>query len=338
MPLQIESPADLFPYNTFGMKVRGLQMTRISTPEALPEVLENNRQPLPFFILGGGSNLLLTGDVHAWVLKNECRGIGKVGEDDRYVYLKAGGGEVWHDLVMYCIERDYAGIENLALIPGTVGAAPIQNIGAYGVEVKDVIRTVHTFDFRTGVFRDFDNSECGFGYRESIFKRDYRNILFVYAVTFRLDKEPAYRLEYGDIRKTIQDMKLPLSIASVARAVIHIRQSKLPDPKEIGNSGSFFKNPELSAGAYGSLKERFPGMPGYRVAEDRVKVPAGWLIEQCGWKGYREGAVGVHPRQALVLVNYGGAAGKDIYDLSARILESVEERFGILLEREVQVY
>lgn len=338
MSFQIERAVELLPYNTFGMQVKGLQMSRIGAPAELEQVREHNSGQQPFFILGGGSNLLLTADIQAWILKNECRGIEKTEEDDRYVYLKAGGGEVWHDLVMYCIEHGYAGIENLALIPGTVGAAPIQNIGAYGVEVKDVIETVHTFDLHTGQYRDFGNAECEFGYRESIFKRVYRNHLFVYAVTFRLNKEPAFRLAYGDIRRTMDEMQLPLSIASVAAAVVHIRQSKLPDPKDIGNSGSFFKNPEIPSGHYNTLKEQFPLIPGYVISEERVKIPAGWLIEQCGWKGYREGAVGVHPRQALVLVNYGGAAGKEIFELSARILDSVRDKFGILLEREVQVY
>lgn len=338
MSVAVAQEVDLFPYNTFGLHARVQQMVRISSPDELKEAVAANTRQLPFFILGGGSNLLLTQDLNCFMLKNECKGIALVQEDDDCVYLKVGGGVVWHDFVMHCVEHNWGGVENLALIPGTVGAAPIQNIGAYGVEVKEVIETVHTYDLAQDKFVDFANEDCAFGYRESLFKRQYKNKLFVYAVTLRLHKKHNLRLAYGAIQETIEAQQLPLTIQSVAQVVIHIRQSKLPDPKEVGNSGSFFKNPEVDVQILETIKAAYPQVPHYYISEHTYKIPAGWLIEQCGWKGFREGSIGVHPKQALVLVNYGGGDGQSVYELSERILASVKDRFGIDLEREVQVY
>jgi UDP-N-acetylmuramate dehydrogenase len=338
MSVSIASQVDLFPYNTFGMHSISSQLSPIRSLQDLQYVVANNHKQLPYFILGGGSNLLLTKDINAWVLKNECEGITITAEDADAVYIKVGGGVVWHQFVLFCIANNYCGVENLALIPGTVGAAPIQNIGAYGVEVKECIETVHTFNLETGATADFDNDACGFAYRESVFKRCYKNILFVYAVTFKLSKKPHFRIGYGDVQKTMDAMQLPLSINAVAQAIIHIRQTKLPDPKEIGNSGSFFKNPTISTEQYLALQTQYPNIPGYKIDEDTTKVPAGWLIEYCGWKGYKDGYVGVHPKQALVLVNYGGATGNAVYNLSEEIISNVHATFKILMEREVQVY
>lgn len=328
----------LQPFNTFGLAVQGYKLSYInSIADIQAAVHENKSQNLPLFVLGGGSNLLLVNDLNAWILKNEIKGIQLLQETEDSVWVQVGGGEVWHQFVMHCVAKGWYGIENLALIPGTVGAAPIQNIGAYGVEVKSVIDTVHTIDLQTGLQKDFTNDACEFGYRESIFKRVYKNLLFIYAVTFRLSKQPHTNTSYGDINQTLSLLQLPATLANIAQAVIHIRQAKLPDPAQIGNSGSFFKNPEISKQAYQQLQVAFPAIPGYHLPDDMVKVPAAWLIEQCGWKGYRNANYGVHERQALVLVNYGGARGKDILELSEAIIKSVDDKFGIQLQREVQV-
>lgn len=339
MSLTVHNNISLLPYNTFGMNVSAKQLSIITSLEDLNKVIfYNEQQALPYFILGGGSNLLLQEDVNALILKNEIKGIEIIQDTDEYVEISVGGGEVWHDFVMYCVQNNYCGIENMALIPGTVGAAPIQNIGAYGAEVKDVIKSVHTYDLANGTTKIFNYSACQFGYRDSIFKRQYKNKLFIYKVTFQLNKQPTFKTEYGDIAKTLSDLSLPVSIQNIATAVIKIRQSKLPDPKVIGNSGSFFKNPEIPKTDYIRLKEKFIDIPGYTISDDIVKVPAGWLIEKAGWKGYRQDNYGVHPKQALVLVNYGGASGADIYNLSSTIIADIKDKFGITLEREVQVY
>lgn len=339
MSLQITQQISLEPYNTFGMMVKGLQLTPITSLTQLQEVqIMNKSNPLPYFILGGGSNMLLLNDVQAWILKNECKGIQLLKEDEHNVWLQVGGGEVWHDFVMHCVDLNYGGIENLALIPGTVGAAPIQNIGAYGVEVKDLIVEVKAFDLEDGTTKVFQNEDCEFAYRESIFKRLYKNILFIYEVTFKLNKQPTLQISYGDISQTLSKLELVPSVQNIAKAVIHIRQSKLPDPKVIGNSGSFFKNPEITLEQYNALKEQFPAIPGYVINASTIKVPAGWLIDQAGWKGYKKDNYGVHPKQALVLVNYGGATGQEIFELSKSIIADIHNKYGILLEREVQVY
>lgn len=323
--------------NTFGLESFAQSFEEVESVEELIEILRNPElKNAPKFILGGGSNILLTKDIDALVIKISIGGIRKIKEDDNHIWLHVGAGEKWHDFVMYCVDHGYAGVENLSLIPGTIGAAPMQNIGAYGVEIKDVVESVETIFFDSTETRIFTKEECNFGYRESIFKHDLKGKCIITGVTFRLNKNPVYHVEYGDIQKTLQEAGVDsLSIKAVSDAVINIRKSKLPDPAEIGNAGSFFKNPEIPDEQFNKLKSDHPTLPGYPASPGFVKVPAGWLIEQAGWKGYRDGAIGVHARQALVLVNYGGGSGAAIQLLSQKIQKSVSEKFGINLSAEV---
>ncbi|MDQ6482006.1 UDP-N-acetylmuramate dehydrogenase [Dyadobacter sp. LHD-138] len=323
--------------NTFGLESRAQSFEEVKSVESLTAIIKNPElRAVPKFILGGGSNILLTQDIDALVIKISIKGIEKVKEDNDHIWLHVGAGEMWHDFVMYCVDNGYAGVENLSLIPGTVGAAPMQNIGAYGVEIKAVVETVETISFEDATSKVFSNDACLFGYRESIFKHELKGQYIITGVLFRLNKKPAYQVTYGDIQKTLEEMGVQtLSIKAVSEAVIRIRRSKLPDPAEIGNAGSFFKNPEIPEEQFNRLKNDFPALPGYPAGEGFVKVPAGWLIEQAGWKGYRDGAIGVHARQALVLVNYGGGSGGEIKLLSQKIQQSIEEKFGIRLNAEV---
>jgi UDP-N-acetylmuramate dehydrogenase len=328
----------LYPFNTFGMDVHASYFDILSKEEELLHLKEQEAFKNGLLILGGGSNILFTQDVSQWVLRNEIRGMEKIKEDEEYVWIQAGAGEVWHGFVLYCVNHGYGGIENLSLIPGTVGAAPIQNIGAYGVEIKDVMESVRFFNLDKETFETFTNEACQFGYRDSIFKRSLKGKIIITSVIFRLRKKPVFNVSYGNIQQELDIMGVSeLSIKSISDAVIRIRSSKLPDPKEIGNAGSFFKNPEVPATIYDELKEKYLSIPGFKISNDLIKIPAGWLIEQCGWKGFREHDYGVHRNQALVLVNYGRAKGKDIALLSERIIASVQDRFSITLEREVQI-
>jgi UDP-N-acetylmuramate dehydrogenase len=253
--------------------------------------------------------------------------------------VKVSGGEHWHSFVEYCIARNYAGIENLSLIPGCAGASPMQNIGAYGVEVKDVFDSLEALHIDTKETVTFNNQDCAFGYRESVFKHKYKNQFIILNVTYRLRKQPVFNTSYGAIEQELEQMGVQtLSIKAISEAVIRIRRSKLPDPAEIGNAGSFFKNPTIPVEQFETLQSAYPAMPHYPVANQAlVKIPAGWLIEQCGWKGYRKGDAGCHAKQALVLVNYGHATGNDIYLLSEQIITSIHEKYGITLEREVNL-
>jgi len=337
--MQILQNISLKPFNTFGMDVYADYYAPITRPEELATITVDASLPAKRFVLGGGSNVLLTHNLHGVVLHNKIKGIEKVKENADHVWVTVGAGEVWHDFVMYAIANYWAGIENLALIPGTVGAAPIQNIGAYGVEVKEVIDCVTGWHWEMKQLLPFYNSECAFGYRDSIFKHQLKDKVFITSVTFRLNKKPNYNTSYGAIEQELQKMGInEPSIAAIADAVIAIRSSKLPNPREIGNAGSFFKNPTILVEQYNTLKETFPTIPSYPVSEENVKVPAGWLIEQCGWKGFRAGDAGVHEKQALVLVNYGHATGGAVWDLSDNILKTVHDKFHIELEREVQVW
>ena len=331
-------------YNTFGIDVSAHYFSSFATTDQLAELLAMT--PAPPLILGGGSNLLFTRDIDGLVLKNEIGGIDLVLEDEEYVYVKSGAGENWHSFVLYCLGRDWAGVENLSLIPGSVGAAPMQNIGAYGVEIKDVFYELEAYDLNEQKVYTFSLNDCEFGYRESVFKRKYRDRFVILNVTFRLRKQPVFHTSYGAIREELEKMGIQdLSIQAVSQAVINIRSSKLPDPKVIGNAGSFFKNPTVPNEQFESLRSAFPGIIGYPNPQDQTrsstgnstKLAAGWLIEQCGWKGFRRGDAGCHARQALVLVNYGKASGEEIYDLSQEILLSVERKFGVTLEREVNI-
>lgn len=335
--MQIRRNVSLRGLNTFGLDSEAEFYVVTETVNDLTTILlDPDWINQPKFILGGGSNILLTQNIRGLVIRPEIKGINKVKETDDEVWLRVGAGEVWHEFVMYCVDHQYAGLENLSLIPGRVGAAPMQNIGAYGVEVKDLIETVEAVSSITGLPRVFSWDECEFGYRESIFKKDLKGQYVITGVVFRLNKTPVFKLDYGDIRKTLIEMNVNgISIRAVSNAVIRIRQSKLPDPAMIGNAGSFFKNPEIELQQFEKLKIDFPAMPGYPVDQAKIKVPAGWLIEQAGWKGYRDGQIGVHEKQALVLVNYGGGSGAAIKALSEKVQKSVQDKFGIGLVAEV---
>ncbi len=333
----VQKDVQLKPYNTFGIEATAKYFVEVSSIEQLKEILQNpDYQPIKRLILGGGSNMLLTKDFDGLVIKMSIKGMDVVKETEENIWIKAGAGVVWHDLVMHCVDQNYAGIENLSLIPGTVGAAPMQNIGAYGIEIKEVFEELEALEIETGEIRTFDKATCNFGYRESIFKHEAKGKYIILNVTFKLSKNPTFHLEYGAIRDTLAEMGvLELGIRAISDAVIHIRQSKLPNPAEIGNAGSFFKNPEIPNTQFEALKAQFPTIPSYPVNGTTTKVPAGWLIEQAGWKGQRFGNVGVHAKQALVLVNYGGGKGEEIKDLSQKIQASVKEKFGIQLSAEV---
>lgn len=335
--ITIQNNVSLQPYNTFGIDATARFFVVINTVEELTEALQiPDYQDIAKFILGGGSNLLLTQNFEGLVIKINLKGIEKIKEDDQHIWLRVGAGEVWHEFVLYCIEHHYAGIENLSLIPGTVGAAPMQNIGAYGVEIKEVFEELTALDLTTLQLTTYDLPTCRFGYRESIFKHEAKGKTIIVSVTFRLNKNPIFHVNYGDIQKTLAEMGVTdLSIKAVSDAVIQIRQSKLPNPAEIGNAGSFFKNPEIPKVQFEQLKDLHPTLPGYPTSDTTVKVPAGWLIEQAGWKGHRTGNVGVHARQALVLVNYGGGTGLEIKALAQQVQASVFEKFGIRLSAEV---
>lgn len=336
--MQIQQNISLLPYNTMGIDVKARSFASFGGADELSTLIEASGATAPTLILGGGSNILFTKDYDGWVLKNEVKGMQVVAEDDHYVYVKAGAGENWHAFVEYCLQRDLAGVENLSLIPGNVGASPMQNIGAYGVEIKDVFQELEAFHLQDKKIQVFSLNDCDFGYRESVFKRRYRDQFVILSVTYRLHKTPQFNTSYGAIEQELERMKVQdLSIQAISQAVINIRRSKLPDPKEIGNTGSFFKNPSVPAAFFKELQGAFPGIVGYTNADGTVKLAAGWLIEQCGWKGVRRGDAGCHARQALVLVNYGHATGKEIYDLSEDILQSVKAKFGVELEREVNI-
>ena len=335
--MQIQENISLKPYNTFGIDAKAKYFAAFGDVDELEETLNSKHHNLNF-ILGGGSNILLTKDVDGLVLKNEIKGIKEIHEDSEYVYIKAGAGENWHQFVLHCIERSWAGVENLSLIPGNVGASPMQNIGAYGVEIDDVFWDLEAYHLKEKRLVTFTRSDCEFGYRESVFKRKYKDQFVILNVTYQLRKKPRFNTSYGAIEQELEKMGVKdLSIKAISDAVINIRSSKLPDPKSIANAGSFFKNPEVSVTKYEELKSAFPGIIAFSLVNGNMKLAAGWLIEQCGWKGFRKGDAGCHANQALVLVNYGTANGGEIYNLSTEILQSVNEKFGVILEREVNI-
>lgn len=336
--MKTEENYPLKAFNTFGMDVRAKLFTSFSSEETLDALARSKAwQENEPFILGGGSNILFTKDVDTLVAMNSMKGIENRGGDDNYTYLRVGAGEVWHEFVLHCISNNLGGVENLSLIPGSVGAGPMQNIGAYGVELKDVFQELEAYHIKGRYFVKFKADECNFGYRESVFKNKFKNQFVITRVTFRLNRKPKFNTSYGAIEKELERMGVhELSVKAISDAVINIRQSKLPDPKKIGNAGSFFKNPVIDHAKFEILKLKFPGIVSY-ASGDEVKLAAGWLIEQCGWKGYREGDAGVHKDQALVLVNYGNASGAQLYNLSQKILDSVLEKFGVQLEREVNI-
>lgn len=330
--------ADLRPLNTFGLKAHATRLGRFTSVTELREALEQiDPTNEALMVLGGGSNMLLTTDFEGTILRNEIRGIEIIEENNNEAAIKVGGGEVWHDLVLWSIDRGLGGLENLSLIPGSVGAAPIQNIGAYGVEVKSTFVSCEALEIATGELKTFLPADCDFGYRWSVFKGPLKGKYVITSVTFRLSKKPEVHTEYGAIQDQLLAMGVTEtpSIKEVSDAVIAIRRSKLPDPAEIGNSGSFFKNPIVSESKYRTLKADFPNLVAYPAAGSNYKITAGWMIDFLGWKGYRRGDAGVHARQALVLVNYGEAKGVDIAALARDIQDDVQEKFGIELEAEV---
>ena len=336
--MQVQENVSLKQYNTFGIDITAKNFANFGYVSELEDLLTTNNNQQPTFILGGGSNILFTKNFNGLVLKNNLKGITLVNEDANFYYVKAAAGEVWHNLVKFCINNNYAGIENLSLIPGNVGASPMQNIGAYGVDISNIFESLEAYHIKDKTIVNFSLADCQFGYRESIFKHQYKGQFVILSVTYKLHKQPIFNTNYGAINTELEKMGITeLTIKAISQAIITIRTSKLPDPKMIGNAGSFFKNPQISKFRLHVLKEQYEAIPAYPVDEMHYKIAAGWLIEQCGWKGFRKGDAGCNPLQALVLVNYGSATGQEIFDLSTSIIQSVEQKFGIVLEREVNI-
>lgn len=337
MKFMIEENVNIAPYTTFGISANAKSLAVFSSTEELQKLLDKN-SGRNITVLGGGSNVLFTQDYDGLILVNRIKGISIVRENKNEVYVKVGAGENWHELVLHCIEKRWGGIENLSLIPGSVGASPMQNIGAYGVEIKDVFEELTAMNVETLKEETFDHAQCQFGYRESVFKRALKGKYIITSVTYRLTKNPEVNTSYGAIEKELERKNIVSpTIKDVSDAVIAIRRSKLPDPKEIGNAGSFFKNPVVKKEVLEKIQVNYPNAPFYPIDDAFVKVPAGWLIDTAGWKGKRFGSFGVHVNQALVLVNYDYAKGSDIYELSQQILDDIQDKFGILLEREVNI-
>jgi UDP-N-acetylmuramate dehydrogenase len=333
----VQQNISLKSFNTFGIDVYAKNFASFSDADELTELITQNPN-LKTFVLGGGSNILFTKNFDGLVLKNEIKGIDLVKEDADHLYIQVGAGENWHQFVTFCINRNWAGVENLSLIPGNVGASPMQNIGAYGVEIKEVFYELEAFNLAEKKVYTFSVNDCKFGYRDSIFKNKYKDQFVILSVTYCLNKFPTLNLSYGALEQELERMNITEpNLRSVSQAVINIRSSKLPDPNVIGNAGSFFKNPLVTRSKFEELKINFPNIVGFTNDNGNAKLSAGWLIEQCGWKGFRKGDAGCYSKQALVLVNYGNASGKEIYDLSEEIFQSVKNKFGVELEREVNI-
>lgn len=334
--MEIIRNAQLRRFNTFQVEALARRFARFSNTEELRQLIQQH-QADKIYTLGGGSNVLFTGPVDGLVLKNDVTGVEVIRETEREVLIRAGAGVVWHDLVMYSVHRHLGGIENLALIPGSVGAAPMQNIGAYGVELKETFVALEALHLRDLKIQTFTSEECRFGYRDSIFKQELKNQFVILNVTLRLTKKPVFKTSYGAIEEQLAAMGVgALSVRAVADAVIAIRKSKLPDPTELANAGSFFKNPVLPEQEFERLERLHPGIVHFRVAGG-VKLAAAWLIEQCGLKGYRQGPVACHVNQPLVIVNLGGATGSEIFAFSEMVIRKVQRRFDVVLEREVNL-
>ena len=334
--MDIQQNISLKSYNTFSIDIKARQFVNITSLNELKNVIRSEKL---FFILSGGSNLLLTQDIDKLVIHLNTKGIEVLQETNNDILIKVQAGENWHEFVLWCIDHNYGGVENLSLIPGNVGTAPIQNIGAYGVELKDSMHNLEALEIDSLNTKTFTNKNCEFGYRNSIFKNELKGKYIITSVAFKLSKN-THKLNssYGAIQSELDksDIKNP-TIKDISKAVIAIRQSKLPDPKEIGNSGSFFKNPIISTPDFRNLQNTYPDAPHYDVSKNEIKVPAGWLVEQCGFKGKRFGDAGVHKKQALVLVNYGNATGEEILTLSKKIQNAVFKKFKIKLETEVNI-
>ncbi len=336
--MQIQHNFSLKKYNTFGIEAKAKEFVAVHSVDELKEVLSENASKKKF-ILGGGSNMLLTQDIDALVIHVDIKGIHIVKETEDFVWIEANAGENWHEFVLWNINHNFGGLENMSLIPGNVGTTPVQNIGAYGIEIKDSFVSCEAVTIETQESKTFDKDECNFGYRESIFKHEAKDKYIITSVTFKLTKKNhKINTSYGDILKELEKHNISTpTIKDVSNAVIAIRQSKLPDPKELGNSGSFFKNPIISREHFENVRAMFPEIKHYDVSENEVKVPAGWLIEQAGFKGIRIGDAGVHRNQALVLVNYGNATGQEILKLSKEVQKAILEKYTIAIEAEVNV-
>ncbi|MCC8410800.1 UDP-N-acetylmuramate dehydrogenase [Mucilaginibacter sp. UR6-1] len=336
--LQIQENTSLKHLNTFGIEAHARYFVEISHEDDLAELFADEKwNNIPRLVLGGGSNMLMVNDFDGLVIRINIRGIEhRINQDE--VIVEAGGGEVWNDLVNFCVDRGFAGMENLSLIPGSVGASPIQNIGAYGVEIKDVFESCRAFEIATGQIKTFTHADCKFGYRESIFKSELKGQCIITSVKYKLSLTPNLNLKYGAIEQelTARGITNP-TIKDVSAVVSHIRVSKLPDPSTIGNAGSFFKNPVIDVDKFSLLITNHPGVVNYPAGEGFIKLAAGWLIEQCGWRGKVVGNTGTWKNQALVLVNHGGATGQEVYDFSSQIIDSVYAKFGVKLEREVNI-
>ena len=325
-------------YNTFGIASKAKYFASFSSEDQLAELLKDNIcKTEPLFILGGGSNILLTQDFNGLVLANNIKGIEIITENEKSTSIAVGAGEIWHDFVLWSIQQNLSGIENLALIPGLVGASPMQNIGAYGVEVKDVITKVSYIEIESGKQKSFTNSECNFSYRNSIFKDELKGGVVITEVVYKLSKTPLNNTKYGAITNELKRLEKEPSPSSIAEAVINIRSNKLPDPKTLGNSGSFFKNPIIETHEFKKLKKEFPEIVGYKVSDTETKISAGWLIDNAELKGYRKADAGVHKNHALVLVNYGNATGLEIINLAKEIQQKVKDKYGISIETEVNI-
>lgn len=337
--MQIKKNYSLKNYNTFRIEAEAEEFIEVFNEEDLKKLLtsaENSDKKK--LILGGGSNILFTRDFDGLVIKISIPGIKLIEEDESSVLIEAGAGVLWNDLVQFCIKRNYGGIENLSLIPGTVGAAPMQNIGAYGQEIRETFHSLRGIFINDGSYSEFNNEECDFGYRSSIFKKKLKDKFIITSVKLKLNKKPILNLDYGSIKSELAKIDLKeITISDVSRVVSNIRLSKLPDPAELGNAGSFFKNPEISSEKFDQLKNKFDDITGYKLNNGKIKVAAGWLIEKSGWKGKKIGNTGSHEKQALVLINYGSASGNEILELAEKIKASVNEKFGILLEEEVNI-
>tara|TARA_B100000768_G_scaffold34329_1_gene32940 strand:+ start:574 stop:1590 length:1017 start_codon:yes stop_codon:yes gene_type:complete len=325
-------------HNTFGINVEAKYFSTFNSMIELKEILKINlHKKEKFFILGSGSNILLTKDFDGFILHNKIEGICIIEDNENDIIVEVGSGVVWHDFVMWSVNQELSGIENLALIPGTVGASPVQNIGAYGMEAKDSITKVHTLEIKNKKVKIFSNKDCEFSYRNSIFKKEKEKKFIITKVEFRLSKEHFNRTEYGAIEEELKKLKLKANPATIAKAVIKIRNRKLPNPKVLGNSGSFFKNPVIETSEFNVLKKEFPEIIGYTISNSQTKVAAGWLIDNAGLKGYRKADAGVHKNQALVLVNYGNATGTEIIKLAKEIQQKIKAQYGIIIEPEVSI-
>jgi len=336
--LQIQEHVSLKNFNTFGIDVSARYFVEIGHEDELVELfMDPQWLQMERLVLGGGSNMLFVNDFDGLVIRMNIRGIEhRINHNE--VFVEAGAGEVWNDLVNFCVAREYAGIENLSLIPGSVGASPIQNIGAYGVELKDVFYSCQAFEIATGTFKKFTNEDCRFGYRDSIFKNELKEKYIITSVKFKLSLIPNLNLKYGAIEQELTNRGITNpTIKDISQVVSHIRVSKLPDPSTIGNAGSFFKNPVITADQFEHVRSKFPEVVNYPAGNDLVKLAAGWLIEQCGWKGKVVGHTGTWKNQALVLVNHGEATGEEVYSFSSQIIDSVYRKFGVLLDREVNI-